>query len=111
MVGEGVLCEAKVAERTADAITLALSKTTRECGQKGATLLLSRERVVDLSPTEHLSKARLATKLTLTGIEVGTLLALPVANTSGSARCVVLGLLEVPVFFIGHAAWNLVPLR
>jgi len=111
MVGESVLCETKVADRMADAVTLRLSKSTRECGQQGATLQLSRQRVFDLSPIEHLSKDRLATKLLLTGIEVGTLLVLPLANTSGNTRWVVLGLLEVPIYFIAQAAWHLVPLR
>lgn len=63
MVGYGLLCDAKVQERSSDWVVLRLVKTTAECGRKGQLIRISQEEAVEVAPEKRLTKRRVVAKV------------------------------------------------
>lgn len=109
ILGQGPLCDGKVQDRSPDLVTVRLTKSTAECGFKGAILRLSKEQVVKIAPTERLTPGRVAAKVLLGMGGVAALCAIPL-NSSDPESWLLIGNPVIPGFVV-YGAWRAVPKR
>jgi hypothetical protein len=109
MLGFGPLCNGKVEERSADALTIKLEKTTSECGRKGETIRVAKEKVSDITPQDQLTKGRIAAKVLLGLGGVAALATIPL-HSSDRESWLLLANGVLPGFIV-YGAWKAVPNR
>ncbi|MBV9038108.1 MAG: hypothetical protein JO182_26710 [Acidobacteriaceae bacterium] len=109
MLGQGPLCDAKVQDRSPELVTIRLEKTTPECGSKGETLRITKEQVVDVAPTERLTRGRFAAKFFLGLGSIAALCAIPL-NSSDPESWLIVTNLVVPGF-VAYGASQAIPKR
>lgn len=109
MVGHGPLCDAKVEERSPDAVTLRLLKNTAECGRRGSLIVLTQDEAVGITPEERLTKRRVVAKVLLGIGGVAALCALPLTSSDPENWLIVAN--GVLPGFILYGGWRAVPRR